>query len=605
MKTIRILTLLTVFLFGGLLSCSEDFLDQQPIGSFGASILSDAEGIEQLLIGAYTPLNGAGFPPTSAPGGWILANMRGGEVYKGSTAGDLQQITECSQFNVTTGNNILGCWGFWYDAVYRCNQVLQILPDVEGISATRATQIEAEAKFLRAHYYFLLKRNFGNIPFIDETHYTEFRVPNTDESGNYVDAWPEIAADMDFARQNLPTTQPADGLGRPNKWAADAYYAKICIYRSNEGEAALYNEALTILTDVINNGITAGGDAYDLLPDYHDNFNASTENGPESVWAVQQSAKDGTPEGGFGTGPNGNQEGVYTGTQIFTGPGWGRGWGFNQPTPWYADHFRVDANGLPFLDMYTNIGTRLVDDYGLESTDPFTLDPSPVDPRIDWTMTRRGVPCLDYGIAPGKAWIRDQASGGPYITKKWYLYSDEDDIYVASGFFSLSNAINICVIRFSDVLLMAAEVEARVGSLTNARTYVNRVRNRMVQNSTSPDNWVKLADGVTDAANYQIGLYPTGGPNDPFQAQSTALDAILFERTLELGTEGHRFYDVVRFGKGDLILNAFLTAEEVRFDYLAGHSYDDDVDRYLPIPRDAIDRSLKDGEPTLTQNPGY
>ena len=83
------------------------------------------------------------------------------------------------------------------------------------------------------------------------------------------------------------------------------------------------------------------------------------------------------------------------------------------------------------------------------------------------------------------------------------------------------------------------------------------------------------------------------------------LAEILFERTLELGTEGHRFFDVVRFGKGEDIFNEFLATESDRFDYLTGHEYTDVPDALLPIPTEVIEKSLKDGTYTITQNPGY
>ncbi len=604
MKTIRLaISIITISFLGIFMSCEEDFLEQFPVGAYSDNILATGDGVKQLLIGAYTELNGE-FGMNTAPQGALFAVIHGGEAFKGSTAGDQPAMLEFSQYNVTTGNSYIeGFWENYYDAVYRCNQVLIVLEKVseEDLSADERAQITAEARFLRGHYHFMLKRAFGNIPYIDETA-EDIRVSNYEESGDYANAWPGIAADFEYAKDNLPATQ--SDLGRPNSWAAAAYYAKTLIYRANEGEySSGYSEALTLLTNVINNGVTCSNEKYGLMANYHDNFNAATENNKESVFSVQQSAVDGTSGTGFYAAPNGDQEATWTGTQIGTGPGWGRGWGFYQPTPWYADHFRVDANGLPYLDMYDTNPTRLIDDYGLESAADFTEDDSPVDPRLDWTIGRRGIPFLDYGDMPGKAWIRDQAHGGPYITKKHYVYNDENGTYTSTEY-NLRNAINVNIIRFADVLLMAAEVEARVGSLDNARSYVNQVRQRMVDNSSSPDHWVKESDGVTNAANYNIGTYPNGGANDPFQAQSSALDAILFERTLELGTEGHRFYDVVRFGKGEEIFNDFIAAEEERFDYLGGNSYEE-TDGFLPIPRDAIDKSLKEGEFTLKQNPGY
>lgn len=607
MKYFKIYTI-ALALSGILISC-EEILEREPIGVFSESILSDPEGIDGLLTGAYALLNGSGALNTN-PDQPLFGVIHGGECYKGSYSFDQPSYLEPSQFKITAGNTQTSSfWQFGYDAAYRCNLVLTFLKQVTDMTQDEKTEAEAEARFLRAHYYFYLKRAFKNIPWIDET-VTDYRVPNTvDNNGiDYVNIWPLIAGDMDFARKNLPETQT--DLARPNKWAADVYYAKILMYRACEGEYPDgFAEALPILTNAISNGITAKGDPYDLLPNFHDNFDAATENGPESVWAVQLSVNDGTPVSGRGANPNGDRKSQSISCNVASGPGLGRGWGFYQPTPWYADHFRTDANGLPYLDMFETNPNRLRDDYGLPAApaapavDTFKVDTMGVDPRLDWTISRRGIPCLDYGNFPGRSWIRDQAHGGPYLSKKWYIWKSQAGTYTPVG--SSSTAINIPVIRFADVLLLAAECEARVGSPDNARTLVNRVRQRMMENTDSPRNRVKKADGVSDAANYRIGVYPTGGPGDPFQTRDAALDAILFERTLELGTEGHRFYDVVRFGKGEEIFNMFLSVEKERFDYLREHEYTDIPDALLPIPTDVIDKSLKDGILTLTQNPGY
>lgn len=598
--------LLTLALCGSTVSCSEEFLDQQPVGAYNETALATPDGVNKLLIGAYSALNGTGaFITGTQPTGAVFGSIHGGEAHKGSNSVDNNTILEYSRFDVSTSNsNALSFFNHFYNAIYRCNLVLQTLPKVTaGLTEPQKNQIIAETRFLRGHYHFFLKRVFKNIPYIDELA-PDVRVSNVDEAGNYIDTWPQIKADFEFARKNLPATQT--DLARPNKWAAEAYYAKVLLYMGNEGLGnAAYTEALKVLNDVITNGITDKGQKYALLPNYHDNFSASKENHTEWVWGVQHSANDGTTQTGSGSAPNGNLDLRYTGSQVTSGPGLGRGFGFYQPTQWFVDHFRVNSDGLPYLDNYATNTSSVKNDDGLASTAPFSIDIKPVDPRLDWSVGRRGVPFLDYGINPGKTWIRDQAHGGPYINKKWWIYKKEDGTYTNSG--GVANALNVPIIRYADVLLFAAELEARIGSLEKAREYVNQVRKRMVDNAASPDNWVKLDNG-TDAANYKIGLYPVGSP--VFATKEAALQTVLFERMLELGMEGHRSYDVLRFGAADektdiQEFNNFITFESQTRSYLKGAQYTKLPDATVPIPQSAIDNSFRDGKFTLKQNPGY
>jgi hypothetical protein len=605
MKKTRIFVC-SLIISGLILSCSDQFLDQQAVGVLSENNLLNPNGIEGLLVGAYSLLNGSGTNILSEPLTLLFSSVWSDETGKGSDPGDQPPMDEYETFLVTSGNtNHLDLWRHYFNGVNRCNQVLNLLPDVAGITDARRKTIEAEARFLRGHYYFYLKRAFKNIPWIDETS-PDVRVPNTvdNDGATYVNIWPQIADDFNFARQNLPETQ-AD-LGRPNKWAADCYYAKVLIYRANEGELATgYADALLVLNGAITSGKTMKGQPYNLEPNYHDNFNCLKENGPECVWAIQHSCNDGTTASSQINNMKAAQW-LFV-LQSTSAPGLGKGWGFVAPTPWYADQFRTSGKGLPYLDFYTTNPVRLKDDDKLDAAppggpDPFVVDTVGLDPRIDWTMARRGIPLLDYGLFPGKSWIRNQQSDGPYITKKWCIRKSEEGVFTPPG--RVMTAMNVQIIRFADVLLLAAECEAQAGSLNNARTLVNRVRQRMADNSSSDQNWVKKSDG-TNAANYRVGIYPTGGPEDPFANKTSALNAILFERGLELGVEGQRYYDVVRFGRGTDLFNQYISVEKARFDVLAPAVYTEVPDRYLPIPRDAIDRSLVDGKPTLTQNPGY
>lgn len=233
----------------GNLGCQDEFLSQKPVGAFSISNLATRAGIQQALIGAYSQLNGtrdwAAYGMNTP--GMAMAEMMGGNAHKGSTLTDQAWMNFMVRYEVNTNSSGVN-FRYLYNAVFLCNTVLSILPEVSGLTAEEAAQIEAESRFLRGHYYFLLKRWYKNIPWVEST--VDFRVQNTDGSGNYVNSWPQIQADFDFARKNLPPTQR--DLGRPNKWAAESYYAKVLIYRASEGDLPDgFSEALQVLNDVM------------------------------------------------------------------------------------------------------------------------------------------------------------------------------------------------------------------------------------------------------------------------------------------------------------------------------------------------------------------
>lgn len=611
---------LGLMLLLGTQSCNDQFLEQQPVGAYNDAVLQTPNGIKAGLIAAYSLLNGQGGTSTATPPSQLLfGTIRGGESHKGSDNSDSGYMLEQQGFEVTTNNTgIAQLFQWYYNGVDRANTVLRNLPHVVGLSAAETKQIEAEAKFLRGHYYFFLKRVFKNIPFVDEKAET-VALPNTAEGGNYVSIWPNIKADFDFARKNLNATTQLTGVqpdwGRPNNWAAEAYYAKVLLYMGNEGVANAYAEALTVFTNVVNNGKSNGGAKYALNPVYYDLYNGDRENAlnVEYVWDVQHTVNDGTP--GV-AGPNGNQVFPLMGTQVggANSPGYGAGYGWVIPTQWFTDHFRVDADGLPIIDNAQRIAQTIKNDDGLSGGASFTPDAGLIDPRLDWTIGRRGLPFHDYGIMPGAPWIRSPASSGNKMQKKYFIFlKDKGRLDVNNR----ANAINLHVIRYADVLLMAAELEARIGSIAQAFTYVNMIRNRM----TNPNTWVKTYVNnsspsagftTTNAANYKIGLYPSASAY-PFDSRTNALKAILFERTLELGQEGHRAFDVIRFGQASDFTTDFdveefsdyLKFEQNLRPYLAGKTYDKPKDAVMPIPQQAVDNSFRDGAVTLKQNPGY
>ena len=155
--------------------------------------------------------------------------------------------------------------------------------------------------------------------------------------------------------------------------------------------------------------------------------------------------------------------------------------------------------------------------------------------------------------------------------------------------------MNYTIIRFADVLLMAAEAEIEAGSLEQARTYVNMVRAR----AALAEHWVKNADTGVDEANYNISEYPASA----FADQASARTATRFERKLELSGEGHRFFDLVRWGIAAETINAYLQYEgQFLVTKFGGASFAAGKNEYQPIPQPQIDIQ---GADILTQNPGY
>ncbi|MDB5262817.1 MAG: RagB/SusD protein, partial [Adhaeribacter sp.] len=308
-------------------------------------------------------------------------------------------------------------------------------------------------------------------------------------------------------------------------------------------------------------------------------------NNPESIFEIQNSVNDGAPGG-----ENGNIGATLN--YPYGGGGVTTCCGFFQPSQNLVNAFKTGADGLPLLETFNNSDVK--SDQNIEATQPYTPDEGPLDPRLDWTVGRRGIPFLDWGVHPGKTYVRDQAYGGPYSPKKHVMYRSDVGTNTFAGNPRL-NANNYRMIRYSHVLLWLAEIETELGNLDAARGYVNQIRRR----AANPDGFVKKADG-TPAANYVIKEYTT-----PWTDQAMARKAVQFEQRLELGMEGHRRFDLVRWGIADQVLNAYYAVEGNKRSYLRGVQFVKGKHEYFPIPLQEILNSTVAGKPTLTQNNGY
>ncbi len=590
-KYVLVITLLFV-------SCSKTFLTRVPQGVVSADALTSKVGVNVLLIGAYSALAGQDYDASGnivslgggnawacSPSNWLWGSVAGGDAHKGSDGGDQIPMIPIATFTVTPSNPLVDDkWKAVFEGISRCNNVLKVLPNVTDMLPEEITNARAQARFLRAHYYFELKKLYNNVPWIDETT-TDLKQPNT------VDIWPKIEADFQFAYDSLPLTQ-AD-LGRANKWAAGAYLAKTYLYEKK------YAEAKPVFTDVITQGETSNGLAYDLTPNFEDNRKPEYEaSNAEAVFVVEMAAHVGT--GAIASSNQGDMLNFPYGATAPFGC-----CGFFGPSIDLVNSFRTDATGLPYLDDYNSHAVK--NDQGLTSSQPFTPDAGNLDPRLDWTVGRRGIPYLDYGLDPGQDWVRVQNYAGPYAPIKNVYWNNTAGVDGDNSQWAPGSAINVFIIRFADVLLMAAEVEAQLGNLSDAEAYVNRVRSRMIDH---PAGWVHtyiddsnpaLGFTSTPAANYKIAVYPSGA----FASADYALKAIYFERKLELAMEGYRYFDLSRWGIAAATLNAYFQYESQFTIDVQGAKFTANKNEYMPIPQNQIDISYDKGQPTLVQNLGY
>lgn len=554
-------------------SC-DDFLDVPAVGQLSEAQLTTQAGLDAALIAAYSQVNGR-FQRMASPSNWVWGSIRGGDANKGTDPGDFATINPIQRFEANSTIDIIEeNWNGNFEGVARANNVLRLL-DKKGpdVSDAVALGIEAQARFLKAHYYFQLYRNFNKVPILDKD--VDYGTEAFANITNDQEMLPFIEAEFRFAAANLPNTQPQ--VGRVNSWAAKAYLGKVLLY------AKKYAEAKQVFDDVIANGRTSNNLAYGLVPYYDDMFRGANDNHQESIWAYQSAAGTGSvnnanPEFDFNFPYNGGPAGCC---------------GFYQPSFTFVNSFRTNAQGLPLLDgSYNQVANRVANDQGIPADGAFTPDAGNLDPRLDHTVGRRGIPYLDHGNHPGAAWIRNQPNGGPFAPKKyvWSLAERDGGFLDNSSWTPGYTGINFLIIRFADVLLMAAEAEVELGNLEAARTLVNRVRTRA-------KNSALLRANGTPAANYVVDTY-----NTAWTDANVARNAVRFERKLELGMEGHRFYDLVRWGTVKAELDFYFALDGAILQAaLGGSSFTPNKDELLPLPQNQID--LMGGK--LIQNPGY
>lgn len=545
-------------------SCSDFLGSPRPQGVLDDEQMASSEYVDNLVISAYAIWISAE-DINSSFSMWNF-DVRSDDAYKGGNGtedGDVFHALEVSTGIMTTAWNISDMWKRLYNALSRVNTAISSLEKMDAAEYPLKDQRIAEMRFLRGHGHFLLKQLYKKIVFVTDPDLgpDEYNSLSNDTYTND-EGWQLIADDFKYAYDNLPAVQ-AD-KGRPTKAAAAAYLAKTYLYKAYRQDDPNSHKVTEINKDDLrqvvayteNSIMSASG--VDLAADFHDNFRPEPEyeNGPESVWAMQYSVNDGTTNGNcnwsFGLIVP-NIPGVTDG-----------GCDFYKPSQNLVNAFKTDNAGHPYLEDFNN------EDYEMTGDDA-----DYADPRLFLTV---GMPGLPYEFNPKymmdrtTPWSRSNGLYGYYVTLKHNV--DPDSGYLEKGSY-WGSPMNHIVLRYADVLLMRAEalIQLDEGGIDEAMSLINQVRNRAKQSMSMISNYEKDY-GV------KIKIEPYSGTF----TKDEALKRLKFERRLELAMESDRFFDLVRWGEAETVLNDYYAAEADNCTIYSSASFTPDKNEYLPIP---------------------
>ncbi len=513
MKKIYLISIVLVFT---LLSCGEDFLDRQPLDQVVSSNFYQSEGDAfEALVAVYDAVGYQSSPGVAWAPFITVSDILSDDAYAGGgDANDGFEQDQLNNFRSQTNNRIVhSLWLKNYTGIYRANLLLEKIEEIDASDEFKA-RIIAECKFLRAYFYLELVRYFENIPLLTETIKGPTEYSQTQNAPDEI--YNQIALDLVQAANVLPATIPDSESGRASKWAAQALLARAYLFYdgvyggnlSADGQSIDKNFVLSGLEDLISNS------GHELMEDFSQIFRLAGEFSPENVFEIVHGDSPAWWDWGYLRGSEGNLAAQMQGPRVTGSTNWNRGWSF------------------------APVSSKLAND--MED-----------DPRFAATIVTEEE--LDGNLVKGY-----QHTG--YYSRK---YSSDAEHWGGDGQFEHNRTCNLRVIRFSDVLLMAAEL----GS-PNAQEYLDRVRAR-------------------------VGL-----PSVPVSQES-----IMNERRMELALEGIRYFDVLRTGGAseEFTMQGFrgpnYQGDQVTFDI----TYNPSTRGFLPIPQTEVDLSAG----TFVQNSGY
>ena len=566
-------SVLTVLALVGTTSCSDFLDDQKPQGELDSDMVKDPSNVDNLVISAYAVFTTAE-DVNSSFSMWNF-DVRSDDAYKGGNGtsdGDVFHQLEIEQGVLTTNWNINDMWVRLYNCISRVNSAISVLETTSDSYQLKAQRL-GEMKFLRAYAHFLLKRLYKNIPFIMDANLKQEdynTLSNTEFTND--EGWQQIINDVEYAYSVLPVKQT--DKGRPSKAAAAAFLTKAYLYKayrqddpSSNQVTSINREDLLKVIEYSNPDIYSAG-GFDLEADFHNNFRPETqyENGVESIWAMQYSINDGTK--------NGNLNWSY-GLIVPNIPGvTDGGCDFYKPSQNLVNAYRTDADGHPFIDTFNN------KDYDL------TQD---ADPRLFLTVGLTGLPYefnSKYMMDASSTWSRSNGLYGYYVTLKQNV--DPDCGYMVKGSW-WGTPMNRIVFRYADVLLERAEAYAQLNETGEAIKLVNKIRLRAKQSTGM------IANYPSDyGVKFNISTY-----NGSY-SQEDALKIVKMERRLEMGMESERFFDLVRWGEAEKVLNKYFAEETNNCSIYGDAHFTANKNEYLPIPFSQV--AASDGH--YTQNIG-
>lgn len=486
------------------MSCDDNFLDKSPLGQYATdNFFTTYEGAEAGLNGAYSYLRHWDIVT------WpyvMMGDIASDDTYYGNK--NNKPGIEMDQWNFTPSSHGGNTCNNWYTGnfvlIARTNLVINSEENFE-FEEDLQKRILAEARFIRGFAYFNLVKAFGGVPKITD------ELPEL--GGEYLaraseeEIWQIAIEDLTFAAENLPEKSEYDDaqLGRVTKGAANALLARLYLFRND------FSNVEKFAMNVINSG------EYELFPDYEGIFKLSGENCSESVFEIQATYSETNTKMGI------DKYSTMQGSK-------GLGWGINSPTDDFEAAFEAD------------------------------------DPRRDITIAYVGDTLYD-GIT---VVLRNSKNHGTMWNQKAllpkYAFHGDGTTSVGGGGGGANNPVNIRIVRYSDVLLMAAEALNENGNPAQALTYLNMVRERARGGKS------EILNDVTTTNKDELK------------------QAIWHERRVELGLEQGRYWDILRQGRASELLHAQGITE-----------YDESKHRYFPIPQSEIDNT----EGVVTQNPGY